>query len=361
MMRRWGPPPRRRPPWWPEDQAWPPAGGWRRRGPPPFIWRLGCSFLIAVVLLAVSASVAVSWLATHYGLLPVGAGVALLVVLLILIAGRGMRRFTRPMDDLIAAAGRIEQGDYSARIREYGPRELRSVARAFNSMSARLQSSDEGRRSFLADVAHELRTPLAVIRAEAEAIADGVHPADTEHLGTIVDATQSLDVLVEDLRALALTDTGSLVLNREAVETSALIDDSIALFDASGKAANVRITGDVQDGMPVLDVDPVRMRAALGNVIGNAIAHTPPGGSVRVDARLDGNHVEIVVTDTGEGIPPELLPRVFDRFVKGAGSKGSGLGLAIAHDIVVAHAGSISIESTAGTGTTVRITLPIAE
>src|SRR5439155_21646724 len=212
---------------------------------------------------------------------------------LILIAGRGMRRFTRPMDDLIAAAGRIEQGDYSARIREYGPRELRSVARAFNSMSARLQSSDEGRRSFLADVAHELRTPLAVIRAEAEAIADGVHPADTEHLGTIVDATQSLDVLVEDLRALALTDTGSLVLNREAVETSALIDDSIALFDASGKAANVRITGDVQDGMPVLDVDPVRMRAALGNVIGNAIAHTPPGGSVRVDARLDGNHVEI--------------------------------------------------------------------
>ena len=131
--------------------------------------------------------------------------------------------------------------------------------------------------------------------------------------------------------------------------------------ESYGKAANVRITGEVQDGMPVLDVDPVRMRAALGNVIGNAIAHTPPGGSVRVDARLDGNHVEIVVTDTGEGIPPELLPRVFDRFVKGAGSKGSGLGLAIAHDIVVAHAGSINIESSAGKGTTVRITLPIAE
>ena len=360
-MRRWGPPPRRRPPWWPEDQTWPPAGGWRRRGPPPFVWRLGCLFLIAVVLIAVSASVAVSWLATHYGLLPVGTGVALSLVLLILIAGRGMRRFTRPMDDLIAAAGRIEQGDYSARIREYGPRELRSVARAFNSMSVRLQSSDEGRRSFLADVAHELRTPLAVIRAEAEAIADGVHPADSEHLGTIVDATHSLDVLVEDVRALALTDTGSLVLNREAVEPSALIDDSIAQFDASAIPAGVRITGELQDGLPALDVDPVRLRAALANVIGNAIAHTPRGGSVRVSATQVEKHVEIVVIDTGDGIPPELLPKVFDRFVKGAGSKGSGLGLAIAHDIVVAHGGSINIESTVGKGTTVRMTLPIAE
>src|SRR5205814_10577303 len=111
------------------------------------------------------------------------------------VAGRGMRGFTRPMDELIGAAGRIEQGDYSARIREYGPPQLRTVARAFNAMSARLQSTDEQRRGFLADVAHELRTPLSVIRAEAEAIAEGVHPADGDHLSTIVDATRSPEVL----------------------------------------------------------------------------------------------------------------------------------------------------------------------
>lgn len=265
------------------------------------------------------------------------------------------------MDDLIDAAGRIERGDYSARIPESGPRELRSVARAFNSMSARLKSSDEQRRSFLADVVHELRTPLAVIRGQAEGIADGVYAGDAEHIAPIVDATRSLELLVEDLRALALSDTGSLALNREPVDPVELVDETFASFKAQADEAGVTLNASTAPGLPQLDVDPTRMRSAIDNLVANALRHTPRSGSVTVSAvRVGGDRLVIAVTDNGEGIAPELLPHVFERFVRGAGSKGSGLGLAIAHDIVVAHGGTIDVESTVGAGTTFRISLPVA-
>jgi len=322
---------------------------------------LGCLLLIATFMLAVGSSIAVGYLAGRFGALPVATFVAVAFLLLVFGAGRGMRRFTRPMDDLIDAAGRIERGDYSATIPESGPRELRSVARAFNSMSARLKSSDEQRRSFLADVVHELRTPLSVIRGQAEGIADGVYAADAEHIAPIVDATRSLELLVEDLRALALTDTGSLALNREPIDPAELIDETVASFAAQADEAGVKLTASAPAGLPVVDVDPTRMRSAIGNVIANALRHTPPAGSVSVSAAAAGvDRVVISVVDTGEGIAPELLPHVFERFVRGAGSKGSGLGLAIAHDITVAHGGTIDVESTLGAGTTFRISLPIA-
>jgi two-component system sensor histidine kinase BaeS len=360
VSRRWGPPPDRRPPWWPEDRQWPPQRRWGRRGPPAFIWRLGCLLLVATFALAVGSSIAVGYLAGRFGALPVATFVAVVFLLLVFGAGRGMRRFTRPMDDLIDAAGRIERGDYSATIPESGPRELRSVARAFNSMTARLKSSDEQRRSFLADVVHELRTPLSVIRGQAEGIADGVYAADAEHLAPIVDATRSLELLVEDLRALALTDTGSLALNREPIDAAELVDETVASFAAQADEVGVKLTASAPSGMPVVDVDPTRMRSAIGNVIANALRHTPPGGSVSVSAAVAGtDRVVISVADTGEGIAPELLPHVFERFVRGAGSRGSGLGLAIAHDITVTHGGTIDVESTLGAGTTFRISLPV--
>ena len=311
--------------------------------------------------LAVGSSIAVGYLAGRFGALPVATFVAVAFVLLVFGAGRGMRRFTRPMDELIDAAGRIERGDYSARVPESGPRELRSVARAFNSMSARLKSSDEQRRSFLADVVHELRTPLSVIRGQAEGIADGVYAADAEHIAPIVDATRSLEVLVEDLRALALTDTGSLALNREPVDPAELVDEAVASFGAQADEAGVKLIASAPSGLPVVDVDPTRMRSAIGNVIANALRHTPSGGSVSVSAAVAGADrvVTISVADTGEGIPADLLPHVFERFVRGAGSRGSGLGLAIAHDITAAHGGTIDAESTPGAGTTFRISLPV--
>jgi two-component system sensor histidine kinase BaeS len=360
LSRRWGPPPDRRPPWWPQDQGWPPPRGWRR-GPPPFIWRLGCLFIAAITLVAVAGAITVSWLASQFGPLPVATFVAVLLLVLVVVAGRGMRRLTRPMDSLIDAAGRIERGDFAARVPERGPRQLRSVARAFNAMSARLQSSDQERRTFLADVVHELRTPLAVIRGQAEAIADHIYPPDEEHLAPIIDATRSLEVLVEDLRSLALTDAGSLVLNREPVDAASLLQDQVDTFAAQATAAGVQLSLHVEERAGAMDVDPVRLRSAIGNVVANAIAHTPRGGSVRLAASREGERVLVSVTDTGEGIPAELLPHVFERFVKGPGSKGTGLGLAIAHDIVVAHGGTIDIQSAIGSGSTVRMSIPGAE
>ena len=324
------------------------------------MWRLGCLFLLVVLLIAFGVAAATDVLAHRFGPLPVVAFILALFLLFGPLGTRGMRRFTRPMDSLIDAAGRIERGDYSATIPESGPRELRSVARAFNSMSARLKTSDEQRRSFLADVAHELRTPLTVIRGQAEGIADGVYPANEEHMTAIVDATKSLEVLVEDLRALALTDTGSLALNREPVDPAELVTETVASFQSQAGEAGVKLTGDAPSGLPVVDVDPTRMRSALGNVIANAIRHTPRGGSIDVSAKAGAGNVVLSVADTGEGIDPELLPHVFERFVRGKGSKGSGLGLAIAHDITVAHGGTIDVQSTGGSGTTFRITLPVA-
>lgn len=365
MNRQWGPPPRHRPPWWPEDQSWPPTGRWgRRRG--FFLWRIGCVLAVVVALAAVAGGVITALVSLALGSTGssgpgyVWVGALVFVLLVAAVGLRGIRRMTGPMDNLVQAARRIEKGDYSASVPEYGPPEMRSVARAFNAMSARLKLTDEQRRSFLADVAHELRTPLSVIRGQAEGIADGLYPADAEHIEPILDATRGLEVLVEDLRTLVLTDAGSLVLNRELVDPTVLVHDVLASFKAQSEAAEVNLAGDLDYGIPMVDVDPARMRSAIANVISNAIRHTPPGGSVRVGVQSADDQVIIGVSDTGEGIPAKLLPRVFERFVKAPSSSGSGLGLAIVHDIVTAHGGKIDIESTQGIGTAVRITLQAA-
>jgi signal transduction histidine kinase len=263
------------------------------------------------------------------------------------------------MDDIVDAAQRIEAGDYSAQVPERGTPDLRSVARAFNSMSARLKASDEQRRSFLADVTHELRTPLSVIRGQAEAIADGLYDGDAAHLAPILDATETLDRLVEDLRTMVLTDAGSLVLHREPTDVGALAADAVEAFKTQAETAGVKLGTDLEDNLPSVEVDPARIRGVLGNLLSNAIRHTPSGGSVKVAVVGTVDAVTVIVADTGEGIPPALLPHVFERFVKGASSTGSGLGLAIAHDIVTAHGGRLEIESEPGSGTRVRLSLPI--
>jgi signal transduction histidine kinase len=311
-----------------------------------------------VLAAAVLTGVVVGGLVARLGPWPV-ALVAFAFVFLVVVAGfGGLRRMTRPMSSLVEAAGRIEAGDYSAQVPETGPRDLRSVARAFNAMSARLKATDEKRRSFLADVAHELRTPLTVIRGQAEAIADGVYPGDAAHLAPILDATQTLDRLVEDLRTLVLTDAGSLVLQKEPTDLGALAVETVDSFKVQAEAAGVALSSDIANNLPSVDVDPARIRGVIGNLLSNALRHTPAGGSVTVGVSSSGDGVVITVADNGEGIPPELLPHVFERFAKGAGSPGSGLGLAIVHDVVTAHGGNVEVESQAGSGTRVRLTLP---
>jgi signal transduction histidine kinase len=320
---------------------------------------VGC-FLIAVFLVALFTGLLAGAVfgGAGRGFHPFFALPFLLVVGLIAVAlATGVRRMTRPMSSLIDAARRIESGDYSARVPEWGSPDIRSVARAFNSMSARLKSMDDQRRSFLADVTHELRTPLAVIRGQAEAISDGVYPADATHLAPILDATATLDRLVEDLRTLVLTDAGTLVLHKEPTDIGALVHETVESFRPQAEPAGLSLTSELGPDLPAIDVDPDRIRQVVGNLLSNAIRHTPSGGSVKVGVSSSGEHATITVTDTGEGIPPELLPHVFERFVKGPHSTGSGLGLAIAHDIVRAHGGNLTITSQVGQGTAAVVVL----
>jgi signal transduction histidine kinase len=196
-----------------------------------------------------------------------------------------------------------------------------------------------------------------VIRGQAEAIADGVYPADAAHLAPILDATQTLDRLVDDLRTLVLTDAGNLVLNKESTDLGQLVQDTAESFRPQAESAGVSLTAEVADKLPAADVDPARIRQVIGNLLSNAIRHTPSGGSVKVAVNSASDLVTLTVTDTGEGIAPELLPHVFDRFVKGPNSKGSGLGLAIAHDIVESHGGTLTVTSAPGQGTTATLNL----
>ncbi len=348
-------PPRRPPPWWPEGEPFPPA--WRRRhGPPRFIRLIGCLFLGALLVAAVFGA-GVGALFGRFGFHPFVLVPILFVALLVMVATGGMRRMTRPVDSLTRAARRIEGGDYSAQVPEWGPPEIRSVARAFNSMSARLKTMDEQRKGFLADVTHELRTPLSVIRGQAEGIADGLYPGDAAHVAPILDAAQTLERLVEDLRTLALADAGNLDLNREPTDIGALVRDTVESFRSQADSGGLTLTADIAAGLPILEVDPARMRSAVANLLSNAIRHTPRG-SVTAAVAAAGGRVTITVTDTGEGIPADLLPHVFERFARGPDSRGSGLGLAIAHDIVTAHSGTLRIESSPGSGTTATVELP---
>ena len=354
----------RRPPWWPQGEPFPPRRRWRR-GRAPFLRLFGC-FVLAVLAVAFLTGGLLGAVFGGWG--PEGwrsgSGgphffflfpLLVIIALIVIATAGGVRRMARPMDNLIDAAQRIESGDYSAQVPEWGPPDIRSVARAFNSMSARLKTMDEQRRSFLADVTHELRTPLSVIRGQAEAINDGLYPADSAHLAPILDATATLDRLVEDLRTLVLTDAGNLVLHKEATDVGALVRDTVESFRPQAESRGVSLSTEIPVNLPTIEVDPARIRQVIGNLLSNAIRHTPSGGSVRVAESMAGDTLSISVEDDGEGIPPDLLPHVFERFVKAPMSTGSGLGLAIAHDIVTAHGGQITVDSVVGRGTTVRI------
>jgi two-component system sensor histidine kinase BaeS len=292
-------------------------------------------------------------------------GVVILVMggLALATAGRTFRRAGMSLDELVDAARRVEEGDYTTRVAEpvarRGP--LRELVRGFNSMTGRLEADAEQRRRLLADVSHELRTPLAVIQGNIEAILDGVHEADDAHLGAILDETHVLARLVDDLRTVALSEGGNLPLHREPTDLSILAAESVASFQSAAEAAGVSLEVHVDDEVPLLDIDPVRIREVLSNLVANALRHTPRGGSIGVFATsvADGKSIEIVVRDTGTGIDPALLPHVFDRFTKTADSRGSGLGLAIARGLIEAHGGSIEVESSAASGTTFRLRVPV--
>jgi signal transduction histidine kinase len=331
------------------------------------MWRIAGFVVAAFLLVAVTLTIGVVLVGTAVGLIGaepfvrfVAIAALVLFVLLIMRAGRRFRRVAGNLGELVEAAGRIEAGDYGVQVTERGPGELRTLARAFNAMSARLAAADRNRRAFVADLTHELRTPLAIIRGQAEGIGDGVYPGDQAHLTPILDATATLDALVDALGTMTLADVGSLTLHREAVEVPVLVTSSLAAFQSAADAGGVRLIADLGPDLPTVDADPARIRGVLGNLLSNAIRYTPPGGRVTASAVRSGGSVTFAIRDTGSGIPKELQPRIFERFIKGPGSPGSGLGLAIAKDVVSAHGGTIEAHSEPGQGTEIRFTLPVA-
>jgi len=350
-----------RPPWWPAEEAWPPRGR-----PPGSVARFGCLLALVAVFAFGGLVTVTAWfwgLGGHVAALGLLAGLAFgLLIFAGFFAMTMSRQFGGPLGSLIQASRAVEAGDYSVRVAElrWGPPPLRELVRTFNTMVERLQVDERQRRTLLADIGHELRTPLAVVRAELEAMLDGVHPPDEEHLGVALEETRVLARLIEDLRTLSLAEAGTLALHREPVDLAVLVNEVAAAFKAVAEAAWVSVLVDVEEDLPLLEVDPLRIREVLSNLVSNALRYSPEGSAVRVAAAAtaDGERVRITVTDQGRGIDPEVLPRLFDRFAKSEDSNGSGLGLAIARELVAAHGGTIEAEAAERGGTRIRVELP---
>lgn len=283
----------------------------------------------------------------------------LLIAAVVVGAAAVLIRTWAPIRGLIVTAGRLADGDHTARAPEHGPMMTRPVVSSFNRMAARLEEADAQRRQLLADVGHELRTPLTVLRGDLEAMVDGVRPVDEEHLRTLLEDVEMVERLLDDLRTLSLAESGALVLDREPTDLVRLTRDVVDRLDGVAAAAGValRVGG---DGAPVDDVhvDPVRIREVVSNLVVNAVGATLAGGAVTVAVREEDHLAVVTVADTGVGIPDDEVAAVFERFHKGSGSSGTGLGLTISRDLVTAHGGTLRIASTSPAGTTMRIELP---
>lgn len=292
------------------------------------------------------------------GFFPLFPLLVVAVIVAFVLVGRTLRRTARPIGDVMEAAGRVAEGDLSARATVGGPPEVRDLAGAFNRMAERLETNEEQRRNLLADVAHELRTPLSVIRGRVEAMLDGIYARSEEHLALIAEETVVMGRLLDDLRLLSNADAGALRLHRERLHPRDLVEATEAAHRAEATERRVTLGTEVESDVPQLDVDRVRIGEVLSNLVTNALRYTPEGGSVTLRAARDGDAVAFEVSDTGAGVPSEEVPNMFDRFTKSAESRGSGLGLAIAKSLVRAHGGEISATSRLGSGTTVRFVLP---
>jgi signal transduction histidine kinase len=361
---------RHRPPWWPDNEPWPPENSrtaWRR-GRGRFVRRLALALGLLLLLGAYGGVSLVSMIVWGR---PVGAQASptlIAFVSLLLLFGLTTaftRRVGLPLGTIVEAANRLAAGDFSTRVAEHGPPSLRVVGRAFNTMAERLEAHDRQRRNLMADVAHELRTPLTVLQGRLEGLVDGVYPRDDASMAQLLDETRLLARLVEDLRTLANLDSGALPLQRETTDLAALGHEVVNAFAAEARTRQIDLRLEARADLPLFQVDPLRIREVLSNLVANALAHTPAGGVVsivvgRKPAAAGDSYIAVSVADTGSGIPSDQLPKVFDRFFKGAGSRGSGLGLAIARDLVTAHGGVMTAESTVGRGTTISFTVPLA-
>jgi signal transduction histidine kinase len=354
-----------RPAWWPEGEPWPPKEETSRRGPRGFLRKVGCFFGVIIGLMVFASILGAIFSDSgggggrHNGDGPAwGFFIIILIVGGLFWMGRTMRHTAAPIADVMSAADRVAKGDYAVRVDSEAKGEVGRLVETFNAMTTRLEVNETQRRNLFADVAHELRTPLSIIRGNAEGMLDGVYPRDDAHLDTILDATAVMSRLLDDLRTLSLTDTGALRLHKQTTDVADLLADIRYAFAPRATEAGIAFTLDAQP-VPPLEIDPVRVQQVLMNLLDNALRHTPRGGTIRVEVRPEGRAALFRVADTGKGISAEALPHVFDRFWKSADSGGSGLGLAIARGLIEAHGGQIRADSVQGRGTVVSFTLPV--
>ena len=279
------------------------------------------------------------------------------------------RQISSPIRTLTAAARRLGAGDVDQRVPVRGRRdELGELAEAFNSMAEAVGRQEMLRRQMAAAIAHELRNPLAIIQANLEAMLDGIRPLSAEEVADVHRETQLLSRLVTDLRDLSLVETGQLPLRKELTDLSALVHTSVARFSSQAEEKSVRLTVEASEDSPRADVDQDRVDQVLGNLLDNALRHTPSGGEVMVRLQPDARRgeVRVNVRDTGPGIPEEHLPNVFERFYRADLARtrtdgGSGIGLAVVKQLVEAHGGRVWAESQPGKGATFSFVLPAAD
>lgn len=365
-----------RPPWWPENEEWPPRDRrqWRQFGRrSPFLRRMGCVFVIFNLVTLTILLVVIGFVLHSFGIVHFSFGqfqwfrpfaiIFIIFVLAMLVrAMLSVRRMYTPLDDLVDASNKVADGDFSVRVEgRKGAPEIRSLVDGFNTMASRLQVNDQQRRAMLADVSHELRTPLTVIQGNIEGMLDGVYPADEKQLKSILEETQILSRLVDDLRTLSVAEAGALQLKRESTNLTLLIREVVSSLQSRADDLGVKFELILADVSP-LDVDPWRVREVLTNLIGNALRYSPRGEVVKInltESAVGGDgSVKISIKDSGPGISSADLPHIFERFYKSSDSGGMGLGLSIAKYLVEAHGGKISAESDFGKGTRISFTLP---
>ncbi len=298
----------------------------------------------------------------NYSILLAGLAAGLIALVLGFLL---FRQITSPLRDLTAAAQRIAAGDLEQRVAIHTGDEIGALGQAFNTMAEALAQQEELRRHMVADIAHELRTPLSVIQGNLEALLDGVFPLSKESVVSIHEETLLLSRLVEDLWELALAEAGQLRLERASLDLAALVRQVFSSVELQATEQGVELATDLLPELPMIDGDAQRLSQVLLNLINNALRYTPAGGRITLAARPVGSLLEVSVADTGQGIAPQDLPHVFDRFYRADKSRarssgGSGLGLAIVKHLVEAHGGRIWVESEPGQGARFAFTLPLS-
>ena len=270
---------------------------------------------------------------------------------------------SRPLRSIRAGAEAMSAGDLDARVPESGDDEIGAVAEALNRLAETLQQEESLRKESVADLAHELRTPVQGILARVEAAQDGVLDDDAANLAAMHDEALRLARLLDDLSALAEAERPGLLLETEPVDLAAVAGAQTAAFAGAFADKGIELTSSLSPA--VVDGEPKRLEQIVVNLLSNALRYTDAGGAVRVAVRPEGGAALLEVADTGIGIAPEDVPRVFTRFWRGEKSRsretgGAGIGLSIVRELVHAHGGEVTVESAPGEGSVFRITLPLS-